>query len=175
VRPTVPHPSPQLVIFSPAVAEQLGLSASECKSESFLRLFSGDVPPELATWATAYGASFTGRYGGQRGDGRAVSIAQIHGQEVQLKGGGVTPFSRQFDGRAVLRSSVREFLASEAMAALGVATTRSLCVVTSGDKVPRAWYDDQGRDIYVEEPGAVGTRVAPSFLRFGQFELFYQV
>lgn len=129
----------------------------------------------MESWATAYGASFTGQYGGQRGDGRAISIGQVGDLEVQLKGAGVTPFSRRFDGRAVLRSTVREFLASEAMHALRVPTTRALCVVTTGgERVRRAWYDDKGREKLSMELGAVGTRVASSFLRFGQMELFYQ-
>ena len=174
VRPSVPTVEPSLLCYSPEVAELLGLSAVDVANAGFLRTVSGAPPEKLECWATAYGASFAGRYGGQRGDGRAISIGQILGLEVQLKGAGVTPFSRRFDGRAVLRSSVREFLASEAMAHLGVATTRALCVVASGDLVSRAWYDDSGRERMTMEPGAVGTRVAPSFLRFGQFELFHQ-
>ena len=128
------------------------------------------------TWATCYGASFAGRYGGQRGDGRAVSVGIADGRyEVQLKGAGVTPYSRRFDGRAVLRSCIREFLASEAMHHLRVPTTRALAVVTTGETISRAWYDaESGYEKMVREPGAVGSRVASSFLRFGQMELFHQ-
>ena len=133
VRPTVPAPLPMLVACSAEVAEMLGLDPDDKDFPSFFS--GGGLPKQLTCWATAYGASFTGRYGGQRGDGRAISIGQVGQLEVQLKGAGTTPFSRGFDGRAVLRSCVREFLASEAMAALGVPTTRALCVVTSGDQV----------------------------------------
>ena len=122
------------------------------------RVVFGLAAATAETWATAYGASFAGRYGGQRGDGRAITVGQLHSQEVQLKGAGTTPFSRQFDGRAVLRSCVREFLASEHMAALGVPTTRALAVVTTGEDVVRRWYDDDGRERIRAEPGAVGTR-----------------
>ena len=127
----------------------LGLPPEDvCESsDDFLRVFSGQLPErEYESWATAYGASFAGRYGGQRGDGRALSIAQVSGLEIQLKGAGVTPFSRQFDGRAVLRSTVREFLASEAMAALRVPTSRALAIVLTGESVPRHWYDDDGNE-----------------------------
>lgn len=172
VRPTVPSPDPELVIHSAEVASALGLTADDCASEEFEKFFGGRPADDVETWATVYGASFGGRYGGQRGDGRAISVGQVNGLEVQLKGAGTTPYSRRFDGRAVLRSCVREFLASEAMAALGVPTTRSLCVVTTGDTVRRMWYSDEGYERPVAEPGAVGTRVAPAFLRFGQFELF---
>ena len=174
VRPTVSSPNPTLVLHSDEVAASLGLGADDCASPDFLAWFSGSPPATAETWATAYGASFAGRYGGQRGDGRAITIGQLHSQEVQLKGAGTTPFSRQFDGRAVLRSCVREFLASEHMAALGVPTTRALAVVTTGEDVVRRWYDDDGRERIRAEPGAVGTRVATSFLRFGQMELFFQ-
>jgi uncharacterized protein YdiU (UPF0061 family) len=175
VHPTVEAPSPRLICVSEAVADQLGLSTADCESDEFLDIFSGQLAPEVECWATVYGASFAGRYGGQRGDGRAISIGQIAGQyEVQLKGAGVTPYSRRFDGRAVLRSCVREYLASEAMAALRVPTTRALCVVSTGERIRRAWYDDDGNERPMLEPGAVGARTAPSFLRFGQMELFHQ-
>ena len=108
VRPTVTNNQPILVVWSASVAESLGLSAADCESDAFLTTFAGSPPESYECWATAYGASFTGQYGGQRGDGRAISIGQCAGLEVQLKGAGTTPYSRQFDGRAVLRSSVRE-------------------------------------------------------------------
>ena len=133
VRPTVTAPAPALVAYSPAVAESLGLSPAACECDEFLRFFSGTLPADIACWATVYGASFAGRYGGQRGDGRAISVGQVRGKEVQLKGAGRTPYSRRSDGRAVLRSSVREFLGQEAMAALGIPTTRSLCLVATGE------------------------------------------
>ena len=174
VRPSVSAPEPVLVACAADVAADLGLTPEDCESDSFLRCFAGAPPGEFDCWATAYGASFFGRYGGQRGDGRAISIGVVRGREVQLKGAGRTPYSRQFDGRAVLRSTVREFLASEAMAALRVPTSRALCVVATGERIARAWYADDGRERVVYEPGAVGTRVASSFLRFGQLELYYQ-
>ena len=121
VRPSVPAPAPRLVAYSSEVASSLGLSAETCESDEFLQFFAGKVPEAVPCWATSYGASFAGRYGGQRGDGRAISVGQVNGLEVQLKGAGTTPFSRRFDGRAVLRSSVREFLASEARQASSVA------------------------------------------------------
>jgi uncharacterized protein YdiU (UPF0061 family) len=174
VRPSVPTPKPTLVCWSEEVAASLGLSAEDLASDDFARIFGGRIPDDWESWATAYGASFAGSYGGQRGDGRAISIGQWKGQEVQLKGAGTTPYSRQFDGRAVLRSCVREFLASEAMAALRVPTTRALSVVTSGDMVQRYWYNDDGVEMPRSEPGAVGCRTSPSFLRLGQFELYHQ-
>ena len=174
VRPTVTAPKPALVAFSTDVSEQLGIDPADCESDDFLRFFSGSPPAELECWATVYGASFTGRYGGQRGDGRAVSVGQMSGKEVQLKGAGTTPYSRRSDGRAVLRSSIREFIAQEHMAALRVPTTRSLCVIATGEVVRRYWYSDSGAESVVREAGAVGTRVATSFLRFGQFEYFAQ-
>ena len=173
VPPTVTAPAPTLVAYSASVAYSLGLDAKECESEAFLRAFSGSPPAgDFDSWATVYGASFFGRFGGQRGDGRAISIGQVAGSEIQLKGAGRTPYSRRSDGRAVLRSSVREFLAQEAMAALRVPTTRSLCLVTTGEVVRRYWYTDDGEQSVKREPGAVGTRVATSFLRFGQMEIF---
>ena len=174
VRPTVSAPQPKLVAYSASVAESLGLTSEMCESALFLRVFSGSPPDDLDTWATVYGASFFGRFGGQRGDGRAISIGQVRGKEIQLKGAGVTPYSRRSDGRAVLRSSVREFLGQESMAALGIPTTRSLCLLTTGETVRRYWYTEAGEQSVRREPGAVGTRVATSFLRFGQMELFAQ-
>ena len=174
LRPTVTAPAPSLVGYSAAVAESLGLNAEDCESDEFLRFFTGSPPSEVDCWATVYGASFTGRYGGQRGDGRAISVGQVNGREIQLKGAGITPYSRRSDGRAVLRSSVREFLAQELMAALGVPTTRSLCIAITGERVQRYWYTDEGAQRVMFEPGAVGTRVATSFIRFGQREIFAQ-
>ena len=176
VRPTVDASDPVLVAHSEEVAADLGMSAADVESEAFLKMFSGSPPAGHECWATAYGAGFAGQYGGQRGDGRAISLGQTGEFELQLKGAGTTPYSRQFDGRAVLRSCVREFLASEAMAALRVPTTRCLCVVTTGDGVVRQWYanDERARERVLQEPGAVGTRVARSYLRFGQMELFTQ-
>src|SRR5690606_3381217 len=124
-------------------------------------------------YAAAYGGHQFGTWAGQLGDGRAITLGEAiapDGQrlELQLKGAGPTPYRRRADGRAVLRSSVREFLCSEAMHHLGVPTTRALSLVATGEQVLRdMFYDGNAR----YEPGAVVCRVAPSFLRFGNFEL----
>jgi uncharacterized protein YdiU (UPF0061 family) len=125
-------------------------------------------------YAACYGGHQFGNWAGQLGDGRAITLGEAHGRdgksyELQLKGAGPTPYSRSADGRAVLRSSVREFLCSEAMHHLGVPTTRALSLITTGEDVVRdMFYDGRARP----EPGAVVCRVAPSFLRFGSFEIF---
>src|SRR3569623_696633 len=127
----------------------------------------------MQPWASNYGGHQFGVRAGQLGDGRAISLGEAldaRGQrgELQLKGAGPTPYSRGADGRAVLRSSIREFLCSEAMHHLGIPTTRALCLVETGEAVVRdMFYDGHPR----EEPGAVVCRVAPSFVRFGHFEL----
>ena len=141
-------------------------------------------------WATGYALSIYGREytqqcpfgtGNGYGDGRAISVFEgiINGKrwEMQLKGGGPTPYCRGADGRAVLRSSVREFLAQEYMQALGVPTSRSLTLyVSKSETITRPWYSQHSQstdpDILVENPVAISTRVAPSFLRVGQLELF---
>ena len=115
-----------------------------------------------------------GNWAGQLGDGRAINLGEVltesdGRQTLQLKGAGPTPYSRTADGLAVLRSSIREFLCSEAMAHLGVPTTQALSVALTGDKVMRDMFYD-GRPAL--ERGAVVCRVAPSFIRFGNFEIF---
>lgn len=149
-----------MVIFSPAMAAELGLSAEACNSDEFLRFFSGDTEavPGFDSWATPYALAIMGQQmtdncpfknGNGYGDGRAISIGEVvspGGQrwEMQLKGGGQTPFCRRADGRAVLRSSVREFLASEAMHHLGVSTTRALSLIVSmQETAQRPWYSGQ--------------------------------
>lgn len=127
----------------------------------------------MKPFAARYGGHQFGNWAGQLGDGRALSLGEIEGQdgawwEIQLKGAGPTPYSRRADGRAVLRSSLREFLCSEAMHWLGVPTTRALSLVGTGDTVVRDMFysgDPQA------EQGAVVTRVAPSFIRFGNFQI----
>jgi uncharacterized protein YdiU (UPF0061 family) len=130
---------------------------------------------ECARSPACYGGHQFGQWAGQLGDGRAISLAEVDqsapGQrwELQLKGAGPTPYSRRADGRAVLRSSLREFLCSEAMHHLGIPTTRALSLVTTGEPVVRdMFYDGHPQD----EPGAIVCRVAPSFVRLGNFELF---
>jgi len=156
VRPT-PLPQPKLIIHSPEMAAELGISEEACSSQEFLRFFSGDVDAltGFESWATPYALCIMGRpmydncpfkNGNGYGDGRAVSVGEVIGPkgqrwEMQLKGGGQTPFCRGADGRAVLRSSVREFLASEAMHHLGISTTRALSLIVSGgETTQRPWY-----------------------------------
>ena len=194
VTPT-PLPEPEYVAHSASLFAELGLSDELAQDEDFRRLFSGDSRVARGAmrpygWATGYALSIYGTEyiqqcpfgtGNGYGDGRAISIFEglFEGQrwEMQLKGGGPTPYCRGADGRAVLRSSVREFLAQEFMHALGVPTTRSLSLYMSrAEGVRRPWYSPQSRsfepDVMVNNPAAITTRVAPSFLRVGQLELF---
>jgi len=173
VQPTPADGDPSLLAASPGVAALLGLDAAALAEPEFLAAMSGKaVPPGWRPWAQCYGGHQFGNWAGQLGDGRAISLAEVQGRdsplELQLKGAGVTPYSRRADGRAVLRSSVREFVASEAMAALGVPTTRALALVATGDGVVRdMFYDGRAR----MEPGAVVCRISRSFVRFGTFQL----
>ena len=192
LKPT-PIANPRYVAHSKAFFKELGLSDALATSEPFMRMFSGDassLPEPLRPhgWATGYALSIYGTelyeqcpFGNGYGDGRAVSIFEgvLNGKrwEMQLKGGGRTPYCRGADGRAVLRSSVREFLAQEHMHALGVPTTRSLTLYTSAtEMVKRPWFREgsHSRDpeVMIDEPVAITTRVASSFLRVGQLELF---
>ncbi len=173
VSPT-PVAAPRLLAWSRDVAEALGLTETEVQSPEFLAAFSGNtLLPGMESYAAAYGGHQFGHWAGQLGDGRAIALGEVLGadgarHELQLKGAGPTPYSRRADGRAVLRSSLREFMCSEAMHALGVPTTRALCLLASGDEVVRdMFYNGNPR----AEPGAIVCRVAPSFLRFGNYEL----
>jgi uncharacterized protein YdiU (UPF0061 family) len=175
VEPT-PVAAPRVVAWSAEMAGTLGLGEADLRSERFARVFGGNALFEgMQPWASNYGGHQFGVWAGQLGDGRAISLGEAldaRGQrwELQLKGAGPTPYSRGADGRAVLRSSIREFLCSEAMHHLGIPTTRALCLVETGEAVVRdMFYDGHPR----EEPGAVVCRVAPSFVRFGHFELPY--
>ena len=167
--------APQLIIYSQEVAEQLDLSSQDCESNLFTQVFSGNTLLDgMKPYAQCYGGHQFGNWAGQLGDGRAINLGEVKnnlGQHhvLQLKGAGETPYSRTADGLAVLRSSVREFLCSEAMFHLGVPTTRALSLVTTGENVVRdMFYDGRPK----EEPGAIVCRVAPSFLRFGSYEIF---
>jgi len=194
VNPT-PIKDPEYVTHSKSFFRELGFADKLAQSNDFVRLFSGDTshvpePMRTAGWASGYALSIFGteyyqqcpfQTGNGYGDGRAVSVleAVINGQrwEMQLKGGGRTPYCRGADGRAVLRSSIREFLAQEHMHALGVPTSRSLSLyVSKTEKVNRPWYSEGSRsmdpDVLVSEAVAISTRVAPSFIRVGQLELF---
>ena len=159
-----PLPAPYWVGRSPALAREIGLNLDWFASDEALQAFSGNVLlPGSTPLASVYSGHQFGVWAGQLGDGRALLLGDTAGGlELQLKGAGLTPYSRMADGRAVLRSSIREFLASEAMQALGIPTTRALCVTGSDAPVRRE----------VMETAAVVTRVAPSFIRFGHFEHF---
>ncbi len=183
------------IVHSPTLFNELGLSDALAHSDDFIKLFSGDashVPGSMRTfgWATGYALSIFGteyfqqcpfQTGNGYGDGRAISILEVcinnKRWEMQLKGGGRTPYCRGADGRAVLRSSVREFLAQEHMHALGVPTSRSLSLYASKSQtINRPWYSmdshSKDPDIMIADPVAISTRVAPSFIRVGQLELF---
>jgi uncharacterized protein YdiU (UPF0061 family) len=173
VNPT-PVSAPHLVAYSREVAALLGIDAVEATTQHFAAVFAGnELLDGMQPYAANYGGHQFGHWAGQLGDGRAITLGETinaAGQrwELQLKGAGRTPYSRTADGRAVLRSSLREFLCSEAMHHLGVPTTRALSLITTGDSVVRDMlYDGHPR----AEPGAVVCRVAPSFIRFGNFEL----
>ncbi len=195
--PVTPTPigNPEYIAHSHTLFETLNFDDRLATDPDFVRLFSGDMsnlPEKLSPygWATGYALSIYGteyiqqcpfRTGNGYGDGRAMSVLEVvidnKRWEMQLKGGGRTPYCRGADGRAVLRSSVREFLAQEFMHALGIPTSRSLTLyVSKSDQVDRPWYFEGSRsedpEIMVSNPVAISTRVAPSFLRVGQLELF---
>lgn len=167
---------PKLIHVSKQVSAQIGLTEKDIQSDQFLNLVTGnDSLVNSKPYAMNYGGHQFGNWAGQLGDGRAINIAEgLHKDKrfvLQLKGAGKTPYSRRGDGRAVLRSSIREYLCSEAMYHLGIPTTRALSLSLTGDKVLRDILYD-GNPAY--EPGAIVSRVAPSFIRFGNFELFSQ-
>jgi len=164
-----PVPDPYLVCYSPEALALLDLDETEITRPELIETLAGNrLLPGMDAIAALYAGHQFGHYVSQLGDGRAILLGEVknaacEGWEVQLKGAGRTPYSRGGDGRAVLRSSIREFLCSEAMHALGIPTTRALCIVGSDRPVYR---ED-------EETAALVTRLAPSFVRFGSFEVFY--
>ncbi len=173
VSPT-PVAAPQLLAHAHEVAALVGFTEADVASDTFARVFGGNaLYPGMQPYAACYGGHQFGSWAGQLGDGRAITLGEVINAagerwELQLKGAGPTPYSRTADGRAVLRSSIREFLCSEAMHHLGVPTTRALCLVATGEPVVRDMlYDGNAR----AEPGAIVCRVSPSFIRFGNFEL----
>ena len=166
---------PQLLAVAREVAEILDLTPEICQAPEFAEVFAGNrLLAGMDPYATCYGGHQFGNWAGQLGDGRAINLGEVvnkRGQRwaLQLKGAGLTPYSRTADGLAVLRSSVREFLCSEAMFHLGVPTTRALSLVATGEQVVRdMFYDGNAKP----EPGAVVCRVAPSFTRFGSLQIF---
>jgi uncharacterized protein YdiU (UPF0061 family) len=172
-----PVSNPQLLLWSDSAAALLQIRRESESPAELAQIFSGNILAEgMSPIATRYGGHQFGIWAGQLGDGRALLLGEIATSnletpghwEIQLKGAGPTPYSRRADGRAVLRSSVREFLCSEAMFYLGVPTSRALCCVTTGDSVLRDMFYDGHPEL---EVGAITTRLAPSFLRFGHFEI----
>jgi serine/tyrosine/threonine adenylyltransferase len=168
-------PDASLIAYSREMAEELGLDPDDCKKPLFTKVFSGtELLDSMRPYSCCYGGHQFGNWAGQLGDGRAINLGELLAPDektwtLQLKGAGPTPYSRSADGLAVLRSSVREFLCSEAMYHLGVPTTRALSLIGTGESVVRdMFYDGHPK----KEPGAVVCRVAPSFIRFGSFEIF---
>lgn len=165
--------NPEIIHISPEMLENLGLSSEDALSEEFKKIFTGnEVLANTQPYAMCYGGHQFGNWAGQLGDGRAINLTEIvHNDKrwaIQLKGAGKTPYSRTADGLAVLRSSIREYLCSEAMFHLGVPTTRALSLALSGDEVLRdVLYN--GNPAY--EKGAIVSRIAPSFLRFGNYQI----
>jgi uncharacterized protein YdiU (UPF0061 family) len=168
VKPT-PLPAPYLVSFNTNAARLIDLNSDEAQRADFAEHFSGNrLPPNAEPLAMLYAGHQFGQFVPQLGDGRAIMLGELTNRagerwEVQLKGSGITPYSRRGDGRAVLRSSIREYLCSEAMHTLGIPTSRALCIVGSDEPVYRE----------TAETAAVLTRLAPSHVRFGSFEVFF--
>ncbi len=173
VAPRLPG-NPQLLHVSDEMISNIGLQQDDKETKDFLEVFSGaQVLDGTDPYAMCYGGHQFGHWAGQLGDGRAINLMEVEHQDkrwaLQLKGSGATPYSRTADGLAVLRSSIREHLCSEAMFHLNVPTTRSLSLCLTGDEVMRDMLYD-GNAAY--EKGAVVCRVAPSFIRFGNFQIF---
>lgn len=171
----VARPPPPLVRalagWSPSAAKLLGVrkfASKDAAQEIAVLGGFGDLLPGMRPFAANYGGHQFGVWAGQLGDGRAIALGDTAGWELQLKGAGSTPYSRRADGRAVLRSSVREFLCSESMHFLGVPTTRALSLVTTGTGIIRDMFYTNEPEL---EPGAVVCRMAPTFLRLGSFQL----
>ena len=166
--------APKLVAFSKEMAENFNISEVACRSELFVNVFSGNTLLQgMTPYAMCYGGHQFGQWAGQLGDGRVINLGETANNDgqlftLQLKGAGITPYSRAGDGLAVVRSSIREFLCSEAMFHLGVPTTRALSIVLTGEEVCRDMFYDGNPQM---ELGAIVCRCAPSFLRIGNFEI----
>ncbi|WP_400190412.1 YdiU family protein [Hymenobacter sp. B81] len=172
VQPT-PVRQPRLLAWSEELADFLGLARPDEQGPAVEALAGNRVTDTMKPFAARYGGHQFGNWAGQLGDGRAMSLGELTARdgtswEIQLKGAGPTPYSRRADGRAVLRSSLREFLCSEAMHYLGVPTTRALSLVATGDVVVRDMFYNGNPQ---PEPGAIVARVAPTFVRFGNFQI----
>jgi uncharacterized protein YdiU (UPF0061 family) len=172
IEPT-PVRDPHLLAWSDELGGFLGLARPEERGPAVDALAGNLVTGSMKPFAARYGGHQFGHWAGQLGDGRAISLGELTATdgstwEIQLKGAGPTPYSRRADGRAVLRSSLREFLCSEAMHYLGVPTTRALSLAGTGDQVVRDMFYNGNAQ---EEPGAVVARVAPTFIRFGNFQM----
>ncbi|HET7595453.1 MAG TPA: protein adenylyltransferase SelO family protein, partial [Burkholderiales bacterium] len=173
VNPT-PVAAPRLLGWSDALGETLGIARPPSPTGPAVEVLAGNrVLEGMAPYAARYGGHQFGVWAGQLGDGRAITLGELIAAaggryDLQLKGAGRAPYSRTADGRAVLRSSLREFMCSEAMHALGVPTTRALSLVATGETVIRDMFYDGNPEA---EPGAVVCRVAPTFVRFGNFEI----
>lgn len=170
--PTLPEPQPEpkILALNTPLAKNLGPPWSTMEESTWAKVVGGQtVLPDTKPWSLRYGGHQFGQWAGQLGDGRAISLgvwggndsSEARGMEVQLKGCGRTPYSRFGDGYAVVRSSVREFLASEALATLEIPSSRALAIVQTERTIERE----------IGEPGAVVARVAPSWIRFGNFEI----
>jgi uncharacterized protein YdiU (UPF0061 family) len=173
VEPT-PVAAPRLLAWSDDLGQMLGIAIPKDRTGLTAEILGGNrVLPGMQSYAARYGGHQFGQWAGQLGDGRAITLAEIIARdgsrrELQLKGAGKTPYARTADGRAVLRSTLREFACSEAMHWLGVPTTRALSLVGTGEAVMRdLFYDGHP----APEPGAIVCRVAPSFVRFGNFQI----
>ena len=168
-----PATNPALLSFSSDLANDLGLE-NLIETQDFLMLCSGNLgPSDIKTYASCYGGHQFGVWAGQLGDGRCVNFGELKNRQgrsitLQTKGSGPTPYSRMGDGYAVIRSSIREYLASEAMYHLGIPTTRALALISTGDQVIRDMFYDGHPE---PEQGAITVRTSPSFIRFGNFEL----
>ncbi len=167
--------NPELVAYSIQAAKLINLNQTDCQSTSFLSIFSGQkLLEKMEPYAMCYGGHQFGHWAGQLGDGRAINLGEVINSNdvrwvLQLKGTGPTPYSRYSDGLAVLRSSIREFICSEAMYHLGIPTTRALSLILTGNTVVRdMFYDGNPKS----ESGAIVCRLSPSFIRFGSFEIF---
>ncbi len=158
-----PLKNPYLIHANTAAADLIGLDHIELSTEAFVKFVNGELLLNDSPYAMCYAGHQFGFFVDRLGDGRAINLGEVNGWHLQLKGAGVTRYSRGGDGRAVLRSSIREYLMSEAMHGLGIPTTRALAIIGSTQKVRREEW----------ESGAIVLRMSPTWIRFGSFEYFY--